>query len=93
MPSIATVSPTGMFLTGDWLHPPTTVAVPSGLKRTMFELWAPSSRATSSVTTLNTRRGSVDAATAVATRRSAACSSISRRSSRSRVRASVTSRR
>ena len=55
----------------------------------MFALGAPSSRATSSVTTVNASRGSLSVAIAVATRRSAACSSTRLRSTRSRSSASA----
>ena len=71
---------------------PSTVAVPSSSKRTMFEVAAFSSRATSSVATAKTRCGSCSPATTTATRRSAACSAARSRSSCSSRRRCVMSR-
>src|ERR671915_40623 len=98
--SVATVGlssgecvPTGTARTPPVLQAPVTMPEPSGSKRSMFAVLAPSSCPTSWVTTENTLRGSASLATTVATRRSAACSSASARSSSSSRLRSVTSRR
>ena len=85
--------PTGTLRTSPRLHPPVTTAVPSGSKRTMFDVLAPSRRPTSSVTAAETCSWSASLATVVATRRSAACSSTSDRSACSSRLRWVTSRR
>ena len=92
-PSSATRVPTGTLRAPPVLQPPATTPPPSGSKRIMFEVCAPSRRPSSSVTTANTRAGSASRATTVATRRSAACSAASVRSSSSLRCRSVTSRR
>ena len=85
--------PTGTLRVVPMLHAAHTTASPSGSKRTMFAVSAPSRRPSSSVTTANTRVWSASLATTVATRRSAACSAASVRSACSSRRRSVTSRR